>query len=88
MAYRDNIVVLAPLLVTAGTSLAATVDALYDLLLPQVLGDPAHACGCEIVVSRLDASEAAKALVTRLFPLCNQITVCITLVQAELIQLL
>jgi hypothetical protein len=54
------------LLVTAGTSLAATVDTFYHLLLPEVLGDPAHARGGEIVVSCLYASEAAKALVTRL----------------------
>jgi hypothetical protein len=54
------------LLVTAGTSLAATVDTFYHLLLPEVLGDPAHARGGEVVISCLYASEAAKALITRL----------------------
>lgn len=53
-------------LVAAGTSLAATVDTLDDLLLPQVLGDPAHARRRKVVVSGLDAAEAAEALVTRL----------------------
>jgi hypothetical protein len=51
-------------LVTAGTTPAAAVDTFYHLFLPQMLGDAADACRCEVVVTCLYAPEATKALVT------------------------
>jgi len=75
-------------LVTAGTAPAAAMDTFDHLLLPEVLGDSADASRCKVVVTCLYAPKAAKALITWLFPLRNQIAVCITLVQAKLIKLL
>jgi hypothetical protein len=72
-------------LVAAGTPPASAVDAFYHFLLPEMLGDPADAGGCKVVVSCLYAAEAAEALITWLFPLRNQIAICIALVQAKLI---
>lgn len=50
--------------IAAGAPLAPTVDALYHRLFPEVLGDPADAGGCKVVVSCLYAAEAAEALIT------------------------
>jgi len=74
-------------LVTAGTTPAAAMDTFYHLLLPQMLGDSADTSRCKVVVTCLYAPEAAKALVSWLFPLCDQVTICIALVQAKLIKL-
>jgi hypothetical protein len=53
-------------LVTAGTTPAAAMHAFYDLLLPEVLGDPANTSSCKVVVASLYARKATKALITRL----------------------
>ena len=50
--------------IAAGTALASAVDAFYHRLFPEVLGDPADAGGCKVVVSCLYAAEAAEALIT------------------------
>lgn len=64
------------------------MHALDDLLLSQVLGHTTYACCAKVVVSRLNAPQTAQPLVARLFPLGDQITICIALIQAKLIQLL
>jgi hypothetical protein len=51
-------------LVTAGTTPAATMDAFYDLLLPEMLGDPADTSSCKVVVTCLYATKATKMLIT------------------------
>lgn len=71
--------------VTAGAAPTSAVDTFNHFFLPQVLGDPADTGGCKVVVSSLYAAQAAKTFITWLFPLRNQIAVCITLVQAKLI---
>jgi hypothetical protein len=51
-------------LVTAGTTPAATMDAFYDLLFPEVLWDPADTSSCKVVVTCLYATKATKTLIT------------------------
>ena len=58
-------------LVPACTTLASTVNTLYDLLLPKLLGNSANTSGGKIVITWLHAPQAAKTFITRLLPFCN-----------------
>ena len=53
-------------LVPACTTLASTVNTLYDLLLPKLLGYSANTSGGKIVITWLHAPQAAKTFITRL----------------------
>lgn len=48
------------------TAPATTMHTLNNFLLPQVLGNPAHACCRKVVISRLHASQTAQTFITRL----------------------
>lgn len=50
-------------------------------------GDPADAVGSKVGVPCLDTPQAAEVLVTLFFPLCNQVFVSISFLDAVLIQL-
>lgn len=50
-------------------------------------GDPADAVGSEVGVTRLDTAQAAEVLVTLLLPLCNQVFVSVSFLDAVLIEL-
>lgn len=50
-------------------------------------GDPADAVGSEVGVARLDTAQAAEVLVTLFLPLCNQVFVSISFLDAVLVEL-
>lgn len=50
-------------------------------------GDPADAVGSEVGVARLDAAQAAEVLVTLFLPLCNQVFVSVSFLDAVLVEL-
>lgn len=74
--------------VATGATVAPAVDALNNFLIAQVSWDPTYTCRLEIVISRLHTPQTTESLVSRLLPLSNEITVSITLIQAEFKQLL
>lgn len=70
------------------TASASTVSAFNDSPHFQLaFGDPADAVGSKVGVPCLDTPQAAEVLVTLFFPLCNQVFVSISFLDAVLIQL-
>lgn len=66
---------------------AATVRALNDATHFQLaFGNPANAVRPKVGVPSLNAAQAAQVLVALLFPLCNQVFVCVAFFNAVFIE--
>jgi hypothetical protein len=75
-------------LASAGTTTAPTMQTFNIFALFKfVLRNTTYACGVEVVVARLNASEAAQALIPGLLPLGNQCCISVLFVEAPLIEL-
>lgn len=75
-------------LATTGAATAATVQAFDDLALFELVrGNATDARAAEVVIARLDASQAAQSLVSRLLPFGDEGGIGVLLLEAPIVEL-